>query len=71
MILSDLKMLWIFAGLLLITTLFFVGCSSPPEYDLVIKNGKIIDGSGNPSFIGDVAINADTIAAVQKTDSVR
>ena len=25
-------------------------------YDLVIKNGKIIDGSGNPWFIADVAI---------------
>ena len=39
-------------------------CSSPPTYDILIKNGTIADGSGNATYIGDVAINADTIAAV-------
>ncbi len=34
------------------------------EYDLVIRNGKIIDGSGNPWFRGDVAINGDRIVGV-------
>jgi N-acyl-D-aspartate/D-glutamate deacylase/sugar lactone lactonase YvrE len=34
------------------------------EYDLVIRNGKIIDGSGNPWFRGDVAINGDRIVSV-------
>jgi N-acyl-D-amino-acid deacylase len=33
-------------------------------YDLVIRNGKIVDGSGNPWFIGDVAIRGDKIVAV-------
>ncbi|MBY0524363.1 MAG: D-aminoacylase [Gemmataceae bacterium] len=33
-------------------------------YDLVLKNGKIIDGSGNPWFVGDVAIRGDRIVAV-------
>src|SRR5580704_1508370 len=27
-------------------------------HDLVIRNGKIVDGSGQPAFIGDVAIDA-------------
>ncbi|WP_290508013.1 hypothetical protein [Algoriphagus sp.] len=31
---------------------------------MLIRNGQIIDGSGNPSFVGDVGINADTIAAI-------
>ena len=26
-------------------------------YDLVIRNGKIIDGSGAPAFTGDVAVS--------------
>src|SRR5437016_7438440 len=34
------------------------------EYDLVIRNGKIVDGSGNPWFHGDVAIKRDRIASV-------
>ncbi len=47
--------------LLLITV---CSCSSPETYDILIKNGTIADGSGNPTYIGDFAINADTIAAV-------
>ncbi|MCG6950691.1 MAG: D-aminoacylase [Acidobacteria bacterium] len=40
------------------------GCSQAPQYDLVIRNGTIYDGSGSPGVVGDVAINGDTIAAV-------
>jgi N-acyl-D-amino-acid deacylase len=32
--------------------------------DLVIKNGKIVDGSGNPWFYGDVGVSGGKIAAV-------
>ena len=35
-----------------------------PEYDLVIRNGRVIDGTGNPWFHGDVAIAKDRIVAV-------
>jgi len=48
-------------ALLFIITL---GCSTPVTYDILIKNGTIADGSGNTTYIGDVGINADTIAAV-------
>jgi N-acyl-D-amino-acid deacylase len=34
------------------------------EYDLIIRNGVIYDGSGGAPFRGDVAIRGDTIAAV-------
>ncbi len=34
------------------------------EYDILIKNAQILDGSGQPAYSGDIAINADTIAAV-------
>jgi hypothetical protein len=34
-----------------------------PSYDLVIRAGNIVDGTGNPWFTGDVAVNGDRIAA--------
>lgn len=33
-------------------------------HDLVIRNAVIIDGSGQPRFNGDVAIDGDRITAV-------
>ncbi|HZL88935.1 MAG TPA: D-aminoacylase [Pirellulaceae bacterium] len=35
-----------------------------PAYDLVIRGGRIVDGSGNPWFAGDVAIRGEKIVAV-------
>jgi N-acyl-D-amino-acid deacylase len=34
------------------------------EYDLVIANGHVIDGTGSPWYAGDVAIDAGRIAAI-------
>jgi len=48
---------------ILFVTLIF-GCTSPQTYDILIKNGQIIDGSGKASFHGDVGINSDTITAI-------
>ena len=39
-------------------------------YDIVITNGRIVDGSGNPWFYGDVAIRGDRIAAVGRRGSL-
>ena len=50
--------------LLLLCTIIVTSCSSPTNYDILIKNGTIADGSGNKMYVGDVGINADTIAAV-------
>jgi N-acyl-D-amino-acid deacylase len=35
-----------------------------PTYDVMIRGGKIVDGSGNPWRLGDVAIRGDKIVAV-------
>lgn len=35
-----------------------------PPYDLVIRGGRIVDGTGNPWFVGDVAIRGHRIVAV-------
>lgn len=38
--------------------------SSPGEFDLVITNGHIIDGTGSPWYSGDVGIRDGKIAAI-------
>jgi N-acyl-D-amino-acid deacylase len=39
-------------------------CGAPQEYDVVIRDGTIHDGSGGAPYRGDVAIDGDRIAAV-------
>lgn len=56
-------------SVLLVT--FLIGCSAPQTYDILIKNGQILDGSGEASYIGDIAINADTIAAIGKLENAK
>ncbi len=36
----------------------------PPRFDLVIANGRIVDGTGAPWFRGDVGITGDRITAI-------
>ena len=38
------------------------------RFDLVITGGRIVDGSGDPWFYGDVAIQGDSIAAIGRFD---
>ena len=44
--------------------LLCLACTAPERYDVIIRNGQILDGSGGPSYVGDIALNADTIAAI-------
>jgi len=46
-------------------------CSQPQNFDVLIKNGHIVDGSGKPSYVGDLGINADTIAAIGNLSSAK
>jgi N-acyl-D-aspartate/D-glutamate deacylase len=39
-----------------------------PEFDLVIRNGMVVDGSGADQFQGDVAVKDGVIAAVGEVD---
>ena len=36
------------------------------EYDLLIKNGQIIDGTGKPSFLSDIGIKDGIIKKIGK-----
>ena len=51
--------------------IIIVGCSQTVTYDILIKNGQILDGSGQPSFIGSVGINGDTIAAIGTLENAK
>ena len=33
-----------------------VACTSDPDFDMILRNGMIYDGSGSPPYTGDIAI---------------
>ncbi|MBA2340536.1 MAG: amidohydrolase family protein, partial [Pyrinomonadaceae bacterium] len=39
------------------------------DYDLVIKNARIVDGTGNPWFIADIAVKDKRIARIGRIDA--
>jgi len=38
--------------------------AAAPEYDIIIRHGQVVDGSGRAGFTGDVAIKNDRIARI-------
>ena len=42
-----------------------------PAFDLIVRGGRIVDGTGNPWFAGDVGIRGDRIAAVGQLTAAR
>ena len=51
-------------GAILGLSLGAVTSAQTQPYDLLLRNARIVDGSGNPSYRGDVAIRGDTIARI-------
>jgi N-acyl-D-amino-acid deacylase len=51
----------------LLVVAFAILPAQQPAYDLVIRNARIVDGSGSPWFRGDIAVRGDTIAVVART----
>jgi N-acyl-D-amino-acid deacylase len=41
-----------------------INCSNTPKYDLLITNARIVDGTGDPGYLGSILIQDDTIVAV-------
>jgi N-acyl-D-amino-acid deacylase len=39
-------------------------CAAPVQYDVILRNGNIYDGSGSRPYAGDLAMNGDLIVAV-------
>lgn len=55
-----------FVGALFLPLMSALAATEPeePAPDFVIRNGRIVDGAGNPWFRGDVALRGDRIIAV-------
>ncbi|WP_419942013.1 N-acyl-D-amino-acid deacylase family protein [Candidatus Palauibacter sp.] len=52
-------------ALIALTAVLFASMpASAPSYDVLIRNGRVLDGSGNPYFRADVGIRGDEIVAV-------
>lgn len=54
----------IFCALIVAVFSFTVCKRSMEKFDIIVKNGKIADGTGNPWFYGDIAIRGDTIVEI-------
>ena len=39
------------------------------KHDLIIRNANIVDGTGSTPYIGDIAIENDSIVALGKVDA--
>jgi N-acyl-D-aspartate/D-glutamate deacylase len=56
----------LFGIILTLTPAAITTAQDESRYDLVVRNGKIVDGTGNPWFYADLAIKGDKIAALGK-----
>jgi len=59
-----------------LTVLFILAAVLPSSaqtsaYDVIIRNGRIIDGSGNPWYSGDIAIQGDRIVAIGRLENAQ
>src|SRR6267142_3576310 len=58
-----LKIPLMFASMLLFSSLP-THSPSAPEYDVLIRNGRIVDGSGRAAYNADVAVKNDRIVRI-------
>jgi N-acyl-D-amino-acid deacylase len=67
-----MKRLVIALALVLVLALLTPPLEAQTEaYDIIIMNGRIVDGTGNPWFYGDVAIRGDRIIKVGRIGPTR
>ena len=71
MLIKVLVKLAIIVALLVPQTFMANKTNSVNEYDVLIKNGHVIDGSGRAGYNADVAIKGDRIARIGKLTNAR
>ena len=65
----EMKLFRVSAGLMVL--ILSLSCSRKIEYDLIVRNGTIYDGSGSPPTRGDLAIAGDEIADIGVLSNAR
>lgn len=50
----------------MVLLLSLCGLLAAQDYDVLIRNGRVVDGTGNPSYLADIAISGQRIAAIGK-----
>ena len=55
---------WLILFSVLTMIMFSLAGAKGEKFDILVKNGKIIDGTGNPWFYGDIGITGDTIVEI-------
>jgi len=63
----SLSLIWFFAIFLVIAVSHPAQKGNVDEYDVLIKNGRVLDGSLKPAFRADIAIKDDTIVKVARS----
>ena len=61
---------WLCCFFMCLASLAFGQNANNAQYDVVIRNARIVDGTGNPWYRADVAIQGDRIAAIGKLGNV-
>lgn len=56
---------------LIASSLPFAVAVVPPEYDIIIRNGRVVDGTGRSAFRADVGINRDRVARIGNLGAAR
>jgi N-acyl-D-amino-acid deacylase len=56
------------AAALVLLALLWAGVAQAQSYDLIIRNGRVLDGTGNPWLYTNIAISGDRIAAIGRLE---
>ena len=61
---TSTAVLWLLASVLVLTAALASCRTTAPEFDLLLRGGLVIDGTGTPALRADVGMKGDRIAAI-------
>jgi N-acyl-D-amino-acid deacylase len=55
-----------YKSVFIISVYLWLSMFQSPQFDVLIKNGRIVDGSGRAAYVADLAIKGDRIVSIGK-----
>src|SRR4051812_31282332 len=55
---------WFLILLVLLTSSVYLAHAAEPTYDIILRHGRIVDGTGNPAYHAALAIKDGKVAAI-------